>query len=318
MDGRSGSARSAVRVRPIPKVPAVRSLAVGVPRTYRRFPRPLPSSTAGPSVSEAQPNEAGAGEVARRATTRPGRRKGRSLSRGDRRRMSSPISAYVGSNGGGKTLCAVRDVLLAVERDPQRMILSTCIIDHPNFVQLRSWSQLLMAQHAEVLLDEVTGVASARSFADMPPQLLQLFVQLRKRDLRVRWTTPNYARADVVLREVTRSVTYCTGYLGRIGTGGWPEHRLFRWTTYDAQEFDEFQAGKRENCKKLGLKLHWRGDSCEFAGKYDTLGSVGTLDHVNLAGACLNCGGQRARRKCSCDDLQAHEIAMREASAHAH
>lgn len=231
-------------------------------------------------------------------------------SRAESIRRGTPISAYVGANGGGKTYCAVRDVILSLEADKKRKVLSTVEIDHPRYEKLTSWVQILDAYRCEVLLDEVTGVASARSYASLPAELLNRMVQLRKADVRLRWTTPNFARADVVIREVTRAVTYCHGSLGPMGRHvdddgtvtqtGWREHKLFRFSTYDAQEFEEFELQKRDTLRKLGFQAVWRGKNDRFAAMYNTLGSVSVLDHVDLTGACLECGGQRPRKKCSC------------------
>lgn len=220
-------------------------------------------------------------------------------------RASSAIRAYVGENGGGKTLAAVYDLLPSLARG-RRVLSTTPLLDpvrgglHRGFVPLSSWRQLVEAEHCDVFLDEVTGVASARSYASLPSQLLQLFVQLRKRDVTLSWTTPNYARADVVLREVTRTVTVCKGYLPRPSPNSrWPQNRLFSWTTYDAVDWEEFSLQKAERVKEIAHQWHWRpGKPAERA--YRTGEASLLLDHMDVTGTCLACGGKRTAPRCSC------------------
>lgn len=217
-------------------------------------------------------------------------------------RSSVSILAYVGSNGSGKTFAAVRDTIHSADRQG-RMILSSTPIDHPSYVALQSWTQIFEARDCEILLDEVSGIASARQFATLPAQLETRLQQLRKRNVRVRWTCPNYARADVILREVTKGVVYCQGHLGRTPSGSaWPQHRLFRWYTYDAAAFEAFSLKEMERgeLKVLSKQWYWRRDIDPIAARYDTLSEVSTMDHVTIVGTCLDCGGQRKRHACKC------------------
>jgi hypothetical protein len=151
-------------------------------------------------------------------------------------RRSLAISAYVGENGGGKSLALVFDTLPSLGmrwhcRNPAhkhtaegvtsglRTILSTVRFtdpvtggDHPQYVRLEHWHQLLDAEHTDICLDEVQGVVSSRSHQSLPPAVLNTLLQLRRADNVCRWSTPAYARADAVLREVTQAVTYCKGF----------------------------------------------------------------------------------------------------------
>lgn len=239
-------------------------------------------------------------------------------------RRSVPIHAYVGPNGGGKSFCAVYDSLLSLDRD--RPVLSTVplydassplierrdpITDavryvpellHPGYVPLTSWRQLMDIRHCDVLLDEVTGVASSRSFASLPPQLGNLFMQLRRGDVTVRWTSPNFARADVLIREVTQYVTVCRGFLPKAAQGSeWPEKRWFVWDTYDGQQFDEFEAQRTDDLNRTCRQTFHRLPDCRVAHTYDTLEAVSMLDHISDLGACMSCGGNRPRPKCTCE-----------------
>src|SRR3954451_13230809 len=126
-------------------------------------------------------------------------------------------------------------------------------------------------------MDEVTGVASSRESLSMPAQVANYLVQLRRRDVLLRWTSPNWARADKIMREVTQGVTYCVGYLpkSRASLDGrmWRDRRLFLWRSYDATAFDEFTAHKREKVRPRTVQAFWRPTS-DAQLAYDTLDSV--------------------------------------------
>ena len=262
-----------------------------------------------------------------------------SYTRNDRKRASRrgyAIHAYVGQNGGGKSLAAVWDTLPSLEAG--RNVLSTVrLLDyqnprecpggracddpanhggtadtagvhgaaHPLYVPFREYGQLLDFRGGDVLMDEVTGVASSRESQAMPVQVANYLVQLRRRDVMLRWSTPNWARADKIIREVTQAVTHCCGYAPvtrhtENGTRLWRDRRVFVWRTYDAMAFDDFTEGKREGLKARPFDIHRRiGSPAMYA--YDTLDSVIALGWANEAGLCMSCGGKRAHPKCTCD-----------------
>jgi len=240
-------------------------------------------------------------------------------------RRMVPIHAYVGPNGAGKSLAAVYDTLPSL--DAGRPVLSTvrlldfrdvracsdlgCLSSshglpghqaaHPAYVPFTSFEQLMEAEHCDVLLDEVTGVADAREFQSMPVQVRNLLVQLRRRDVVLRWTTPAWAFADVTIRRVTQSVTVSQSYfpVDRPDGSLWRDRRGFVWRTYDARDLDEFDSHKRDNLKSLVRQVFWRpGSFVEVA--YDTRDQVLTLGALSEAGICMSCGGKRLHPKCSC------------------
>lgn len=242
------------------------------------------------------------------------------------RRRSYPIHAYVGANGSGKSAAAVWDSLPTLLQG--RPVLSTVrLLDfenprpcddpacdsanhathlaaHPLYVPLREWRQLLDAEHCDIIMDEVTGVASSRESSGMPAAVANLLVQLRRRDVVLRWTAPAWTRADKIIRECSQAVTYCQGYLPVDDEGSdrmWRKRRLFRWQTYDASLFEEFSMGKREKIPSLVNQWFWGPGSHAFAG-YDTLDSVESIGHVLDSGRCADCGGRRSPQKCVCVD----------------
>lgn len=246
-------------------------------------------------------------------------------------RRSEPITCYVGGNGHGKTLAMIYDTIPALNAG--RTVLSTCkLLDpasplveveefvtdpitglprtivrlqhrdpHPCYVPLVSWRQLVEAEHCDVLMDEIVAVASARQHSLLPHQVETKSQQLRKSDVTIRWTSPNFARADLVLRELTRLVTDCRGYVRRPVPGrSWPERSWFRLRTYNASDLDAFEAGQVDKLRVEARQWLHRNDAFMASQLYWTLDAVTTLDHTDGAGLCLTCNGRRVQPKCTC------------------
>jgi len=250
----------------------------------------------------------------RRDANRPGLAAGVVLSKSRKtnlaavsRRRASPIRAYVGPNGGGKTLAMVRDVLPSL--DAGRRVCSTVPLYvepgvlHPAYEPFTSWVQLLEAEHTDFLLDEISGVASSRDYAALHPDVINALNQLRKPDNTVSWSGPAWARSDKVIREVTQLVVECRGYMrDTSGTKGddaavlWAPRRLFRWRGYDMREFDEWSAGKREKAHADVREWFWGPGSREFAS-YSTLNAVARVEPYDPR-VCRTCGKVRRAEYC--------------------
>lgn len=254
-------------------------------------------------------------------------------------RRGYPIHAYVGPNGGGKSAAAVWDTIPTLLDG--RPVLSTvrlldfenprpcddprCRSDdhdrhaaaHPAWIPLTEWSQLLAAEHCDVLMDEVTGIASSRESGGMPAAVANLLVQLRRRDVVLRWTAPSWARADKIIRETSQAVTFCQGYLP-VESGDpdrlWRRRRMFRWQTYDTAEFEEFTQGRRSAMKPWVSQWFW-GPGSQTFDAYDTFDSVLSIGHVLDSGRCAVCGGRRSLPKCECGPSGAQLIALGKHSA---
>lgn len=234
----------------------------------------------------------------------------------------APIEAFVGANGGGKTLAAV--ALVAVPAlEAGVPVYSNFSIDHPLAYRLRGdWQEIDELRSCVLILDEITSVFPSRQHAALPAQLQRRLNQLRKVDVRTVWTAPNWQRADVILRECTQAVTVCRGRWadpfvrdrGRVVRDErgrrvrrdslWPSNRLFRFKTYDAVDFENFTSQKIASLKPLRSRwyLRTRHDHCEM---YDTQEGVDLMSHLDDFGACVVCGGARARAKCSCKGIPA-------------
>lgn len=232
------------------------------------------------------------------------------------RRRSYPIHAYIGANGGGKSLAAVYDSLptLAAGRyvvSTVRLLDPATGLPHPLWIPLDSYRMMLDAERCDLILDEVTGVASSRESMGMPPAIANRLVQLRRQDVALRWTAPAWARSDRIIRECSQAVTLCQGFRGEHiadadGDRMWTAKRWFLWRTYDAATFDEWTTYRKEKIKPVARQFFRRPGSVAERS-YDTFDAVLSLGAVTESGSCMECGGTRRRPQCSCATTPAAE-----------
>lgn len=224
------------------------------------------------------------------------------------RRRSMPIRAYIGPNGAGKSLACVRDLLPSL--DSGRTVYSTVpLYDsstgdlHPAYQRFESWEQLMHAEHADFFADEISGIASSRDHNNLHSEVINRLHQLRKVDVTFSWTAPAWRRADLSLREVTWAVTECRGFLAdnsqarrEDGAVLWAPRRLFRFSTYDMRDFDEWSAGKRDRVRAEVSEWFAGTGSREFQS-YRTLDAVDRLEPFN-PNACPDCGKTKRAEYC--------------------
>lgn len=228
------------------------------------------------------------------------------------RRRSVGIHGYVGLNGAGKSAAMIRDTIPSLRKG--RRVLSTVpILDpatgepHPLYDPFTDWAQLINAKSCDVLMDEMTGIAGARQAMSMPVEVQAILDKLRKADLVVRWSAPDWSRADSIMRDNTQAVTYCDGYLSkrtdkRSHDGEarlWPPKRLFRLRTYDPREASDFTPSGLRRMRALSVEW-WYGPGSIVFNTYDTSAPVTRVGMVLDSGRCIHCGGRREIPKCSC------------------
>jgi len=249
-------------------------------------------------------------------------------------RSINPIVGYAGHNGSGKTMAMVRDAHYVMETEGRRQLSTVPLFDwskpaifetiydentetvkriqtgplHPLYVPLDDWMVLIEARNCDILLDEVQGVASSRGSQSLPPQLLSKFLQLRKVNCRLRWTTTNWTRVDKALREVTYALSLCASSKpDRYRAGGpWTPRLKFKVRLVDSTTLDSVETINPENgYDELGGKLvtfdvERRRRPRNEPALYDTYSTAAVMNHVSDAGWCLSCGGTRQRPKCVC------------------
>jgi hypothetical protein len=288
-------------------------------------------------------------------------------------RQELPVLAYTGSNGGGKTLCAVYDVLGTLrgrrwscrntghlhmhapdcgfnpttqrgcvcpmrdveptsdysgplvegaEVEGDRLVFSTTRllqrqvdddgtvrrVTHPYYRPLSSLNLFNRIEHAEVLLDEVPGVADSRQSQSMPPQLVKALYEMRRRDTSIRATAVDFSAMDARLRHIVKGVVWCSSGLRERPAGlVWSQGRLFKWATYDRADFEAFTKNARETATPLGVQWYWRPGHLA-ADSYDTLAPVLALSVSGTGGACLTCGGTTRKAPCGCPSEDVVEV----------
>lgn len=176
-------------------------------------------------------------------------------------------------------------------------------VPHPRFVPLTDFHQLLAIEHADVLFDEVAGIADASGSGTMPVQVINWQHKLRKADIRQRVTTPAYARCALPIRQVAQVVVECRSLFPvRSSASLWRPRRIVRAVAYDAWEFEDFigAEGQRDRLKPLAKGLLWV-PTARALEKYNSFGQVLQLGHVTEGGTCVTCGGAKPRPKCGCD-----------------
>jgi hypothetical protein len=265
-------------------------------------------------------------------------------------RRSEPFRCYIGDNGAGKTASMIRDIEpeldgltwecfeedhahcdpitddngdfvefgpAAVHTGTYRVLSTVRIYNdvtgklHEFYEQLTDWRQLDGLEHAVLVLDEITGVAHSRESSSLPSDISNRLMQMRKCDVSVLWSAPAWARAEKIIREVTKAITVCVGgYPSRQPGTLWKANRRFLIRTYSTVDFDEWSAGKKTNLVPLAEESWW-GPGSRVFNLYRTKQAVTRIGHANEAGICVNCGGTRRRAACSCAEYTEKREATR-------
>lgn len=240
--------------------------------------------------------------------------------KGTMRRRRYPIRGAFGANGTGKTLMACHDMIPSLTGG--RTVLSTApFVDpftgnpHPNWVPWYEASQMIAEDSygVDILGDEIQSMFSSRDTAGLSSTILNRLNQLRKNDNSFSYTGPNYSLADKILRQVTQLVTVTRGYLptprrdenGKI-FGLWQNNRLFRWTSYNGAEMNNWTDSTEGKLK--GLDNQWvllpkilLGKQLLASVMYDSYAEV-IRQNVTDRGSCVRCGGRIANPVCKCND----------------
>ena len=264
------------------------------------------------------------------------------------------IAAFVGPNGSGKTFGVVCLGVLPAW-DAGRLVVSNLAL-YPErlgfpadlYQPLSSWKDIARigacpapegvacepgeCEHSStrgrgclLVLDEASAVLPSRSSASVPAQLIVVLNQLRKRDVTLMWTAPDFARMDIIVRACTQTVTLASGFapdrwvrdcppgtsawlppraLDEDGQPipverGWRPNRGFTFKTYEATSYDEFTLGKTERLRPRSSVTIWRTRHGAMHA-YETLEQVALLDHLADTGTCWECGGKKKAEVCRC------------------
>lgn len=237
-------------------------------------------------------------------------------------RRRAPTHCYSGPNGSGKSLAMVMDGLAAVDAglpvlstvrildrlNPRRCDDPSCRCDKgddgrhaaavPNWVPFTCWQDFLdFTGPGEVWMDEIGGVASSGDWSSLPSPVGDRLHQLRRAEIRLRWTSPAFSNGNKKIRQITQAVTVCRGMAPIVSEEHmWGLNRFFMWLTFDARLMEEFD-NEAKKLKAYARQFAWKPDAFRA---YDTFDAVLSLDDTIWGGTCLSCGGKLTQPRCSC------------------
>jgi hypothetical protein len=173
--------------------------------------------------------------------------------------------------------------------------------DHWLYRPLVDFRSLVTIEHADVLFDEVAGVSDSSDSQGLPVQVTNWLHQLRRRDVRLRVTTPAYARCSKPIRQIAQLVVDARSFFPEASVNGrlWRPRRGMLFSAYDAVEFEDYTSSTKDRVKAKAGAAFWRPASLAERS-YDTNGAVLALGHVTDGGMCAVCGGARSRPRCAC------------------
>lgn len=262
------------------------------------------------------------------------------------RRRESPLRGYFGLNGSGKSWAMVHDLIPDLDKGrpalstvrlldfrnprPCELTEDTCddwdqhnAVDHlgnheghmhphPAYIPLRNWVQVLEIRRANIVLDEITGVADSNQTTSLPPAIANVLPQLRRNEVALSYTSIDFMRTNVRIREMTRTINMCASFLPVTAYGPdgeallWKQRRLSKVQTYDAANLksdlgDKYAERLAES--HIQTAWHWIPDSAASRA-YSTLEQVLHVGSLADTGRCVYCDGTRRAHECQCVDYQ--------------
>jgi len=137
------------------------------------------------------------------------------------------ITGVVGKNGAGKTAWAVAQARKIAAKKGMTVHAN---VSGDGIIPVRSFDDLLTLRDAVIILDEILAVAGSRESATLPAEVQLWLTTLRHSNNALLWTSPDYDRADVILRGVTREAVQVIPFIATIPNRNsvWPITR-FSW-----------------------------------------------------------------------------------------
>lgn len=203
-----------------------------------------------------------------------------------------PIAGFTGVNGAGKTLLLVNSAIADMARG--RAVYSTVPItsSYGNSEPVLSLRQLLELHDCTLILDEVSSIFSARTTQSLPGEIITLLHSLRHRNITVRWSAPEWMRADTNLRGVTQGLVNVWP-MAKVNDGTpWPRPRFIMAGLMDTS------IGKADATPTKVLRRRFvLPRRLPAWGAYDTLADTPLLGRRHEGGTCPDCGGSKERPK---------------------
>lgn len=189
----------------------------------------------------------------------------------------TPITAYVGVNGSGKSLGAIA-VAITDQRRRNRPIITNMQglkVEHYLVEDVEELPDLMgSVGSCTVVLDEAGAMFASRD-SGRNKAFQKAVQQLRKYDCRLLWTAPAFARADKILREVTFTTVLCQSLRKKHVRGVvWPSTRLILQKSFDVSRLDNsaMTINKNARAKKFGLIR-----TSKWENAFDSFATAGLL-----------------------------------------
>jgi len=183
----------------------------------------------------------------------------------------TPITAYLGVNGSGKSLSAIAFALRDQERRGRPLITNMIGLGVPHYHinGVDELPDLMLTVAADpsyvsrktgrflglnIVLDEAGAMFSSRDAGPTKKAFEKSVQQLRKYRARLLWTAPTFSRADKILREVTFTAVLCQSLYKRgIPDDPWPSTRLILQKSFDVSRLDTSSTSINRNAKATGF-----------------------------------------------------------------
>jgi hypothetical protein len=201
--------------------------------------------------------------------------------------LGVPIVGFTGVNGAGKTTMAVESAI--ADMATGRTVYSTVPITSPwgNSEPIVSLRQLLELEDATVLLDDIAVIFSSRSTQSLPPEVVAFLQTMRHKRITMRWTAPEWRRADNLVRGVTQAlVNVRPMWQYRNGDSPWRSPRMIAAGLLDTTTGKVDETPTRIMRRRFYVPRRMLAWDC-----YDTHAPTPLLGVHLQGGRCVDCGG---------------------------
>lgn len=201
--------------------------------------------------------------------------------------LGVPIVGFTGVNGAGKTTMAVESAIADMAKG--RQVYSTVPITSPwgNSEPILSLRQLLELQDVTVLLDDVAVIFSSRTTASLPPAVVAFLQTMRHKGITLRWTAPEWMRADNLVRGVTQAlVSVRPMWQYSQGDSPWRAPRVIAAGLLDTTQGKVDETPTRVMRRRFYVPKRMLAWDC-----YDTHAPTPLLGVHLQGGKCIDCGG---------------------------
>jgi hypothetical protein len=183
----------------------------------------------------------------------------------------TPITAYLGVNGSGKSLSAIAFAISDFERKGRPLLTNMVGLSVEHFhisevAQLPDLMRDLALDYRSpktggplgmnIVLDEAGAMFSSRDAGPQKKAFEKTVQQLRKYRARLLWTAPTFSRADKILREVTFTAILCQSLRKKsIPDDPWPSTRVILQKSFDVSRLDTSSTSINRNAKARGFGI---------------------------------------------------------------